>query len=64
MAATPLLFQGDFIFWYQTQRVFGAIVYGGADFNETVTTTERIATSDVIASRQTPKERHAHEDHR
>jgi dienelactone hydrolase len=41
-----LLFQDDAIFWYQTQRVFGSMFYGGADFNETVTTAERIAAGD------------------
>ena len=43
---SSLLFQDDAIFWFQTQRVFGAMFYGGADFNETVTTAERIEAGD------------------
>ncbi|MEU1876899.1 alpha/beta fold hydrolase [Streptosporangium sp. NPDC020072] len=42
----PLVFTEDTTFWYETLRMFGHIAYGGADFGEVVTTSQRITESD------------------
>jgi pimeloyl-ACP methyl ester carboxylesterase len=42
----PLFFPEDSQFWYETLRTFGHIAYGGADFGEVVTTSERIVPGD------------------
>jgi len=41
-----LLFPDNAQFWFETLRMFGAIAYGGADFGEVLTTSDRIAEGD------------------
>ena len=41
-----LLFPGNAQFWFETLRMFGAIAYGGADFGEVLTTSDRIREGD------------------
>jgi hypothetical protein len=45
-ATRPLLFPGDQQFWYETRRALGHTAYGGADFDEVVTTAARISAGD------------------
>ncbi|MDJ1132159.1 alpha/beta hydrolase family protein [Streptomyces iconiensis] len=42
----PVFFPDDPQFWFETLRTFGHITYGGADFGETVVTTQRIKAGD------------------
>jgi hypothetical protein len=42
----PPLFPTDVQFWYETQRAFGAVEYGGALFGEVLAATSRIAPGD------------------
>jgi pimeloyl-ACP methyl ester carboxylesterase len=42
----PVLFPDDVQFWFETLRTFGHIAYGGADFGEVATTSQRITTGD------------------
>lgn len=41
-----LMFDDDPIFWFQTQRAFGAASYGCADFGEVWSTAQRITSKD------------------
>ena len=41
-----LLFPGNAQFWFETLRMFGAVSYGGADFGEVLTTSDRIVDGD------------------
>ncbi|GAA3574355.1 alpha/beta fold hydrolase [Amycolatopsis ultiminotia] len=41
-----LLFEDDAQFWFETQRMFGHISYGGAEFGEVVVTASRIEPGD------------------
>ncbi len=45
-SSTPLLFQDDVQFWYETVRMFGADEYGGASFGEVLATSARIKAGD------------------
>jgi pimeloyl-ACP methyl ester carboxylesterase len=42
----PMFFPDDSQFWYETLRAFGHIAYGGADFGEVATTSQRITAGD------------------
>ncbi|MEU8246780.1 alpha/beta fold hydrolase [Nonomuraea sp. NPDC048916] len=42
----PIIFEKDPTFWYETLRSFGHIAYGGADFGEVLTTSQRIIEGD------------------
>ena len=42
----PPLFPTDVQFWYETQRAFGAVEYGGALFGEVLAMSSRIAPGD------------------
>ena len=46
------LFPDDPIFWFQTQRAFGAASYGAADFGEVLTTAQRITAGDYDSWRE------------
>lgn len=41
-----LLFPDDAQFWFETQRAFGAVEYGGALFGEVLSTSSRIKSGD------------------
>lgn len=43
---TPLLFNDDPQFWYETQRALGHAAYGGADIGEVISTAQRIVAGD------------------
>ena len=47
-----LMFSDDPIFWFQTQRAFGAASYGAADFGEVWTTAQRIKAKDYDSWRE------------
>ncbi|MFK0216690.1 alpha/beta fold hydrolase [Streptomyces vinaceus] len=42
----PALFENNSSFWFETLRSFGHIAYGGADFGEVLTTSQRIREGD------------------
>lgn len=44
--ANRLLFPDDAQFWFETQRAFGAVEYGGALFGEVLSTSSRIKSGD------------------
>jgi hypothetical protein len=41
-----ILFPNDAEFWYETQRSFGQIAYGGGDFGEVLVISEQITEGD------------------
>ena len=45
-----ILFPDDARFSYETQRSFGGIAYGGADFGEVLVISEQIAEGDYGGS--------------
>ena len=45
-----ILFSNDPEFWYETQRSFGQIAYGGGDFGEVLEISEQIAEGDYGGS--------------